>query len=77
MLYSSLLAHQTQAYAINPGSFEDVVELLLPELRARGLFWDDYAVPGGTYRENLYRRGGQNGLLPDHPASGYRWRAEK
>ncbi|KAI4209349.1 MAG: hypothetical protein LQ351_007712 [Letrouitia transgressa] len=65
------------AYATNPGSFEEVVELLLPELRARGLFWHDYAVPGGTYRENLYRRGGQSGLLADHPAFGFRWRAEK
>ena len=50
--------------------------MLLPELRARGLFWDDYAVPGGTYRENIYKQTGQSGLLPDHPASGYRWKAE-
>lgn len=53
-----------------------MIELLLPELRARGLFWDDYAVDGGTYRENIYKRKGQSGLLPDHPASGYRWKAE-
>ncbi|KAI9836077.1 MAG: hypothetical protein M1819_001691 [Sarea resinae] len=63
------------AYAITPGSFEDVVELLLPELRRRGLFWDDYAVPGGTYRENVYEKKGQTGLLLDHPAASYRWRA--
>ena len=66
-----------QAYAITPGSFEDVVELLIPELRRRGLFWDDYAVPGGTYRENVYAKAGQTGLLPDHPASSYRWRADQ
>jgi len=63
------------AYAITPGSFEDVIELLIPELRKRGLFWDDYAVPGGTYRENVFGLKGQSGLLPDHPAYGYRWRA--
>lgn len=34
---------------------DGVIELLLPWLRARGLFWDDYAVPGGTYRENLQK----------------------
>lgn len=66
-----------QAYAISPGSFEDVIELLLPELRRRGLFHDDYAVEGGTYRENLYNQPGQTGLLPDHPAAHYRWRAPK
>jgi len=63
------------AYAITPGSFDDVIELLIPELRKRGLFWDDYAVPGGTYRENIFGVKGQSGLLPDHPAHGYRWRA--
>lgn len=36
-----------QAYAITPGSFNDVIELLLPELKRRGLFWDDYEVDGG------------------------------
>ncbi|KAL9594426.1 MAG: hypothetical protein Q9219_007042 [cf. Caloplaca sp. 3 TL-2023] len=64
------------AYAIKPGTFQDVTDLLLPELRARGLFWDDYAVDGGTYRENIFGMHGQNGLLPDHPASKYRWRAD-
>jgi len=63
------------AYAISPGSFEDVIELLLPELRKRGLFWNDYAVPGGTYRENIFGIKGQAGLLPDHPGSTYRWKA--
>lgn len=46
-------------YAIFPSTFEDIVELLVPELRRRGLFWDEYAVPGGTYRENFYRKEGQ------------------
>ncbi|KUJ23932.1 Nitrilotriacetate monooxygenase component A/pristinamycin IIA synthase subunit A [Mollisia scopiformis] len=64
------------AYAITPGSFIDVIEFLLPELRKRGLFWDDYEVPGGTYRENIYRKEGQTGLPSDHPAHGYRWKAD-
>lgn len=65
----------TQAYAVKPGSFKDIIELLLPELRSRGLFWDDYAVKKGTYRENFYGKKGQSGPLPEHPASKYRWRA--
>ncbi|RAH43529.1 LLM class flavin-dependent oxidoreductase [Aspergillus brunneoviolaceus CBS 621.78] len=63
------------AYAIKPGSFKDIIDLLLPELRKRGLFWEDYAVPRGTYRENLYGRRGQTGPPQDHPAAKYRWRA--
>ena len=63
------------AYAIKPGSFKDIIELLIPELRKRGLFWDDYAAPKGTYRENLYGEPGQSGPPADHPASKYRWNA--
>ncbi|RJE23496.1 xenobiotic compound monooxygenase [Aspergillus sclerotialis] len=61
------------AYVVKPKSFEEIIELLLPELRGRGLFWDDYAVHKGTYRENLYGRKGQSGPPADHPASRYRW----
>ncbi|OCK80018.1 putative xenobiotic compound monooxygenase, DszA family [Lepidopterella palustris CBS 459.81] len=63
------------AYAIKPGTFVDVIELLLPELRKRNLFWNDYAVQGGTYRENIYMSPGQKGPLAEHVASKYRWRA--
>lgn len=58
-----------------PGTFDDVVELLIPELRKRGLFWDDYAVRGGTYRENFYEKPGQAEPPDDHPAHSYIWRA--
>ena len=34
-----------------PGSFDDIIELVLPELRRRGLFRTEYA--GTTLRENL------------------------
>lgn len=64
-----------QAYALFPQSFKDIVELLLPELRRRGLFWDDYAVPGGTYRENFYETKGQAHPLKEHVAASFQWRA--
>lgn len=68
-------ANSLQAYAVKPGSFKDIINLLIPELRKRGLFWDDYAAPKGTYRENLYSKPGQSGPLQDHPAARYRWNA--
>ncbi|KAK3317532.1 luciferase-like domain-containing protein [Cercophora scortea] len=63
------------AYALFPQSFKDIIELLLPELRKRGLFWDDYAAPGGTYRENFYGKPGQKYPLDEHVASTYQWKA--
>ncbi|KAL7908724.1 Nitrilotriacetate monooxygenase component A/pristinamycin IIA synthase subunit A [Trichoderma velutinum] len=63
------------AYTLFPQSFKDIIELLLPELKKRGLFWDDYAVPQGTYRENFYRKSGQAGPLDEHVASTFRWKA--
>lgn len=58
-----------------PGTFTDVIELLIPELQRRGIFWNDYAVPGGTYRENLTETQGQNEPRDDHPAAAMIWRA--
>ncbi|KAI7785857.1 Dimethyl-sulfide monooxygenase [Diaporthe eres] len=62
------------AYALFPGSFKDIIELLLPELKARGLFWDGY-IEGGTYRENFYNVPGQKVPLDEHVASKYHWKA--
>jgi FMN-dependent oxidoreductase (nitrilotriacetate monooxygenase family) len=62
------------AYALKPGTFVDVIELLIPELRKRGLFWEDYAVQGGTYRENLRVEKGAAHPSEDHPAAKYQWR---
>ncbi|KAG7802761.1 hypothetical protein KL944_002408 [Ogataea haglerorum] len=59
--------------AVLPGSVEDLVELLIPELQRRGLLWGDYAVPGGTFRENVYGVKGQTFLPPDHPLYDTRW----
>ena len=64
-----------QAYALFPQSFKDIIELLLPELKRRGLFWDDYAVPGGTYRENFYGKPEQKYPPQEHVASSYLWSA--
>lgn len=61
------------AYAVLPESFEDVIELLMPELRRRGVFWDDYAIPGGTLRENLTGKRGNIEPDPTHPAAAYAW----
>jgi len=58
-----------------PQSFKDIIELLLPELRKRGLFWDDYAVPQGTYRENFYGRAGQKYPIDEHAAAAFHWKA--
>jgi hypothetical protein len=58
-----------------PGTFTDVSELLIPELQRRGIFWNDYAVPGGTYRENLTETKGQSEPRRDHPAAAMIWRA--
>ncbi|KAL4945617.1 hypothetical protein BDV06DRAFT_209353 [Aspergillus oleicola] len=57
-------------YVWTPRTFEDVVELLVPELRRRGV----YAPQGesGTMRERVYGQG-QNRVRDDHPAAKYRF----
>lgn len=56
------------AYAITPGTFEDLVELVVPVLRRRGLVPQSY--PGDTLRETLYGAG-QVRLRDDHPGHAY------
>jgi alkanesulfonate monooxygenase SsuD/methylene tetrahydromethanopterin reductase-like flavin-dependent oxidoreductase (luciferase family) len=63
------------ASVVNPGSWVDVVELLVPELRKRGMYWDDYEVPVGTFKENLYGKG-QKELREDHYGSKFKWGKE-
>ncbi|KAK7973415.1 xenobiotic compound family monooxygenase [Apiospora saccharicola] len=60
------------AHITNPGSFEDIIEFLLPELRARGLFGVDVKEEGATAREVFV---GSRRLPEDHPGSKYKWRA--
>lgn len=57
------------AYVITPGTFEDFIELAVPELRKRGRMWDEY--PEGTLRGRL--RGDGSPVIPEwHPAHAYR-----
>jgi len=56
------------AYAITPGSFEDIVDHLVPELQRRDAYPTAYAA--GTLREKLF---GDGPYLPDdHPGARYR-----
>jgi FMN-dependent oxidoreductase (nitrilotriacetate monooxygenase family) len=61
------------AAAVNPDTFDDLIDLVIPKLRERGYAWDDYPVAGGTFRENLYGIKGQSYFPKEHPAYGYRW----
>lgn len=61
---------------VQPGSWEDVVDLLVPELQRRGRYWDDYEVIGGTLRENVYGAG-QKKLRDDHVGSSYKYKNYK
>lgn len=67
-------------YAVSPGSFEDIVEYLIPELQRRGLVWEDYpkSVHGTlSFREGLFGPSTEGAdsrfLKPSHPAYKYRW----
>lgn len=59
--------------AIVPGTYIEIVDLLIPELQKRGRFWDDYAVPGGSLRENMYATPGDAHLRSHHPGSKFTW----
>jgi alkanesulfonate monooxygenase SsuD/methylene tetrahydromethanopterin reductase-like flavin-dependent oxidoreductase (luciferase family) len=58
-------------YVTTPGTFEDVVELLIPELRKRGVY-PEKVKDGLTAREKVYGEG-QAGLRDDHTGAGYRY----
>ncbi|WP_250444334.1 LLM class flavin-dependent oxidoreductase [Actinotalea sp. C106] len=57
------------AYAITPGSFEEFVDLVVPELQRRGRVWREYE--GSTLREYLYGAGHHH-VADTHPAAAYR-----
>ncbi|VUC28426.1 unnamed protein product [Clonostachys rosea] len=61
------------SYATLPGTFDDIIEFLLPELRKRGLFWEDYSAPGGTMRENYTFTSGAKRLPKNHTGAQYVW----
>ncbi|QCB99068.1 LLM class flavin-dependent oxidoreductase [Arthrobacter sp. PAMC25564] len=56
------------AYAITPGSFEDVVAYVVPELQKRGAYPTEYTP--GTLRNKLFGRGDR--LPEEHHGSRYR-----
>jgi FMN-dependent oxidoreductase (nitrilotriacetate monooxygenase family) len=53
------------AYTVMPESLEAIVDLLVPELQARGVYRKDYAP--GTMRDKLFGRGPR--LAAPHPAA--------
>jgi len=60
-------------YVTTPGTFEDVVDLLVPELRKRGLYPKEKEVQGGlTAREKVYGSG-QAHLRDDHIGSMFKY----
>ena len=63
-------------YVTTPGSFEDLVDLLVPELRARGLYPELPAdgEEGLTAREKIHGKG-QRELRDDHVGSRYKYEA--
>ncbi|WP_028849946.1 LLM class flavin-dependent oxidoreductase [Thermocrispum municipale] len=56
-------------HAVKYQDIADFVELVVPELRRRGVVWDSYE--SSTLREKLYGAG-QVRLREDHPGRGYR-----
>jgi FMN-dependent oxidoreductase (nitrilotriacetate monooxygenase family) len=59
------------AYAITPGTFEDVVEFVIPVLRERGVYPSEYEP--GTLRQKLHGRGDR--LPAEHRGASYRYDA--
>ncbi|KAB8216599.1 luciferase-like domain-containing protein [Aspergillus novoparasiticus] len=59
-------------YVTTPGTFEEVVDLLIPELRRRGLYPASAEADGLTAREKVYGKG-QRELRADHPGSQYKY----
>jgi hypothetical protein len=45
------------SHAISPGTFEDIIEWVIPELKQRGVFWDPKEAEGLTMRENFLADG--------------------
>lgn len=58
------------AHITNPGSFEDIIKHLLPELRHRGRFRGESSADGATARFVFQ---GSDHLRKDHPGSAYKW----
>ena len=64
------------SFATTPGTFEDIIKYLWPELKARGVLQEEYPVPGGSMRETFLADGQGPRVRPDHPAAKFTWRKE-
>lgn len=62
------------AHTTNPGSFEDIIEFLIPELQRRGIFRTGVEEEGATAREVFI---GSKRLPEDHPGSKYKWHSDE
>jgi alkanesulfonate monooxygenase len=56
-------------FAVSPGDFEDIADMLVPELTRRGRYKTAYAE--GTLREKLFGPGRAR-LTSQHPGTQYR-----
>ena len=56
-------------FAVSPGDFEDIADMLVPELTPRGRYKTAYSE--GTLREKLFGQGRAR-LAAPHPAVQYR-----
>ncbi|THW04261.1 Nitrilotriacetate monooxygenase component A/pristinamycin IIA synthase subunit A [Aureobasidium pullulans] len=59
------------SYATTPGTFEDLVKFLWPELKKRGVLQEKYA--GSSMRENYLQDGGDARAREWHPSRQYTW----
>lgn len=62
-------------HVVVPQAWVDVVEFLVPVLEKRGWLGNvnEYSVPGGTLRENLYATPGDSRLRSSHPGSTFKF----
>lgn len=60
-------------HIVNPGSFEDIIEFVIPELQKRGRFRTRIEKEGATAREVFSK---QSHLLDDHPGHQFKWKIE-
>lgn len=62
------------AHIANPGSFEDIIDFVIPELQKRGLFRREIEKEGNTAREAYM---GSKWLLEDHPGRRFQLHAKE
>ena len=62
------------SHITNPGSFEDIIDFVIPELQTRGLFRTEVEKKGATAREAYLA---SRWLLEDHPGRRFRWHADE